>query len=302
MSRINLRPITAGDRDDILEFSRELFDGWDYLDKVFDSWLKIDETKTTLVAEISERAVALVRVMQFSRGEWWIEGLRADRKLPPNVIAACMLALRRGIIDFLKTREVRTFRYSTLLTNTKSRRIAKVFGFKETLHVPHFVGTFKPVSPLPDIGLEIERPGEKTFAIKDLSSTIRQLSGHSCFHLWWLDREITPEFVRELCIEGRLWIGKSGGEIVSAAALVHFDWMNFHAVSLCGKSAGVIAPLVPRMSEDLNIPETLFLGMSCAEDKIGREMQSIFAPESDFKHGVLMELSAETLARHLRGH
>jgi GNAT superfamily N-acetyltransferase len=71
------RPALARDTQDILEFTKFIWGGDDYISYVWNDWLA-DPQGLLAVAELGGRAVAMSKISLASKGQWWLEGFRVD--------------------------------------------------------------------------------------------------------------------------------------------------------------------------------------------------------------------------------
>ena len=73
------RPALPGDAADVLEFTKFIWEGHDYIKYVWADWLA-DPEGLLVVAEYGGHAVGLGKITLLSPGQWWLEGLRVDPK------------------------------------------------------------------------------------------------------------------------------------------------------------------------------------------------------------------------------
>ena len=74
------RPALPLDTADVLEFTKFIWDGHDYVPLVWKNWLA-DPKGILAVAEYGGRVVGLGKVTLLAPGQWWMEGLRVDPKV-----------------------------------------------------------------------------------------------------------------------------------------------------------------------------------------------------------------------------
>ena len=72
---LTLRPMRPADRERVLEISRDVWNGHDYIPRVFDDWLT-DAGAAFQAAEIDGVVVGLQRLRPYAPGLIWYEGLR----------------------------------------------------------------------------------------------------------------------------------------------------------------------------------------------------------------------------------
>lgn len=81
------RPALRRDTDEMLELCSHIWDGGDYIPKVWEEWL--DDTEGMLgVAEMGGRVVGIFKLSQFTEDEWYMEGLRVHPDVQGMGIAA----------------------------------------------------------------------------------------------------------------------------------------------------------------------------------------------------------------------
>ena len=90
-SELSLRPMRAADRDRVVEISRDIWDGHDYLPRVFDEWLA-DSSSAFQAAELEGVVVGVQRLRPIASGVIWYEGLRVTSTHRRQGLARAMLA------------------------------------------------------------------------------------------------------------------------------------------------------------------------------------------------------------------
>lgn len=73
------RPALPMDEADVLEFTKFIWDGHDYIQDVWQDWFA-DPNGRLAVAQYGAHAVGMAKVTLLSPGQWWLEGLRVDPK------------------------------------------------------------------------------------------------------------------------------------------------------------------------------------------------------------------------------
>lgn len=71
------RPALPVDAADVLEFTKFIWDGHDYIQYVWKDWFA-DPQGLLAVAQYGAHAVGMAKVTLLSPGQWWLEGLRVD--------------------------------------------------------------------------------------------------------------------------------------------------------------------------------------------------------------------------------
>lgn len=75
--QVVIRPALPLDRDDVLEFTKHIWEGEDYIPYVWDEWLAAPEG-FMVVAEYGGLAIGLGRLTYLAPDQWWLEGLRVN--------------------------------------------------------------------------------------------------------------------------------------------------------------------------------------------------------------------------------
>jgi GNAT superfamily N-acetyltransferase len=90
-SELTLRPMRAADRERVVEISRDIWDGHDYLPRVFDEWLG-DAGAAFQAAELEGVVVGVQRLRPIAPNVVWYEGLRVASTHRRQGLARAMLA------------------------------------------------------------------------------------------------------------------------------------------------------------------------------------------------------------------
>jgi GNAT superfamily N-acetyltransferase len=88
---LTLRPMRAADRERVMEICRDVWDGHDYIPRVFDEWLA-DAGAAFQAAEVDGVVVGLQRLRPYAQGLVWYEGLRVASTHRRQGLAREMLA------------------------------------------------------------------------------------------------------------------------------------------------------------------------------------------------------------------
>ena len=72
-----IRPALPMDKADVLEFTKFIWEGEDYIKYVWDYWLA-DPNGGLFVAEFAGHAIGMGKLTKLSHGNWWMQGLRVD--------------------------------------------------------------------------------------------------------------------------------------------------------------------------------------------------------------------------------
>src|SRR5712691_6231857 len=87
---LQLRPVRPADRDRVVEMTRDVWNGRDYLPRVFDRWVG-DAGAAFQAAEVEGVVVGVQRLRPYAPGLIWYEGLRVAAEHRRHGIARAML-------------------------------------------------------------------------------------------------------------------------------------------------------------------------------------------------------------------
>ena len=90
-AELTLRPMRPADRDRVIELTRDIWDGHDYMPRVFDDWVS-DAGAAFQAAEVDGVVVGLQRLRPYAPGLIWYEGLRVASTHRRRGLARAMLA------------------------------------------------------------------------------------------------------------------------------------------------------------------------------------------------------------------
>jgi GNAT superfamily N-acetyltransferase len=81
------RSATDADTDQVIELTRRIWDGEDYVPDVWCNWLE-DELGALFIAEHDSRVLGLVKLTRIPGGDWWLEGMRVHPEYEGRGIAS----------------------------------------------------------------------------------------------------------------------------------------------------------------------------------------------------------------------
>src|SRR5579859_2574604 len=122
---VNIRPGRADDFDRVVEMTREVWGGTDYVPFVWDKWTKQD-CGIVLVAERDRQVVGFQNQYLQDANSAWIEGIRVADESRGQGIAQKLL---RAGIKWAQWQGCTRCRLTTSSENVASNRIAEAAGF-----------------------------------------------------------------------------------------------------------------------------------------------------------------------------
>jgi N-acetylglutamate synthase-like GNAT family acetyltransferase len=132
---LTIRPVRPADRDRVMELTRDVWEGRDYLPRVFDEWIA-DAGAAFQAAEVDGLVVGLQRLRPYAPGLVWFEGLRVASTHRRQGLARAML---KSAIAEAKEQGFREMRLAT--GNLAAAQLFESAGFKRRLDVRWWRGS-----------------------------------------------------------------------------------------------------------------------------------------------------------------
>jgi N-acetylglutamate synthase-like GNAT family acetyltransferase len=130
-----VRKLLSSDRDDIMEISRHIWDGHDYLPSVANEWLH-DQDCHFYGSEVNGHVVAVGNLRLVENGQTgWMEGLRVHPKYRGKGLAK---ELTCYLVEKAESLGLQRLRYTTANRNTASLKLAKMAGFSRVFTLAVF--------------------------------------------------------------------------------------------------------------------------------------------------------------------
>src|SRR5216684_954533 len=126
---LHIRPVRPGDRDRVVELTKDVWGGHDYLPEVFDEWVA-DAASAFEAIEVDGTVVGLQRLRPYAPGLVWYEGLRVAASHRRQGLARAMLM---SAIAEAKEQGFREMRLAT--GNLDAVRLFESVGFRRLLDV-----------------------------------------------------------------------------------------------------------------------------------------------------------------------
>jgi GNAT superfamily N-acetyltransferase len=174
MSHIDVRPARPEDRETVLAFCSNTWEWGDYIDHVWDEWLR-NPAGLLLVATVNEQPVGVAHMEMLTAQDAWLEGVRVDPQYRHQGLARALYealqleAMRRGA-----TRA----RLAVESTNERSIQISERGHWYRVGEFTLFSATASADTPRRPVE---ERPRPATLA--DLESIIDFLNASNMFPL-----------------------------------------------------------------------------------------------------------------------
>ncbi len=191
---MHLEKVERRDKEEIFALSSGIWDGNDYLPKVFDEWVG---------AEGFYKGVhdgRIIGVCKYSRqpgGILWLEGLRVHPEYQGEGHGSAIAAMFH---ERLLGMDHTALRFMTDITNIKSKHLAKKRGFRvmlELYHLEHEGGG----EPVPEVKGEYDVEAVTGYVLGS-----RELDGYKGLYISnWTAFELTEELLKVEVEEGRCY-------------------------------------------------------------------------------------------------
>ena len=120
------RPALPLDTPGMLELTRKIWDGDDYVPKTWHDWLN-DHQGLLAVAELRGRVVGIGKLTKLSQDDWWLEGLRVHPQFEGRRIAS---RIHTYLLQSWEKLGSGTVRFATVSSREPVKHLAKVNGFR----------------------------------------------------------------------------------------------------------------------------------------------------------------------------
>ena len=140
LHQIVCRPALWKDTEQVLELSSHIWDGGDYIPKVWEDWLK-DPDGLLGVAEIAGRVAGTFKLTKFADQEWYLEGLRVHPDFQERGVAA---HIHDYVIETWHRMGRGVLRLTTASFNVKVHHMCERTGFRR---IAEFISYRAPVLP-----------------------------------------------------------------------------------------------------------------------------------------------------------
>ncbi len=221
-----MRPVRPADEDRVLEITKDIWEGRDYIPRVFDRWVS-DAGAEFQAAEVEGVVVGLQRIRPYAPGLIWYEGLRVASTHRRRGIARAMLD---NAIEEARQHGFREMRLAT--RDSPAVNLFESVGFRRLIEM----GWWRGMRVEGGEPARIPDPSEasRLWATVAASKGI-ELYGGVCPDMNGA-RDLDAREIGRLAGEGHVRVGPGG----KALALLREPWGQNVAVSLLAGSGGAL--------------------------------------------------------------
>jgi GNAT superfamily N-acetyltransferase len=227
---LTLRPVRPSDRDRIVELTKDVWGGRDYLPSVFDDWVA-DAASAFQALEVEGVVVGLQRLRPYAPGLVWYEGLRVATSHRRQGLARAMLDSA-----IAEAREQGHGEMRLATGNPEAVRLFESVGFKKLVDVrwwrgPRVEGGESPRIPAAAEAEKLWPMVAKSPGIELFNGVMADFNGA---------RDINAAELARLAETGMLRVGPGG----RAVAGLRRPWGNNIAVGFIAGSGGALRELL----------------------------------------------------------
>ena len=199
VGNLRVRRARPEDREPILEMSKLIWGGHDYMPLVWDRWLA-EKKGALLTVTVDRGPVGTTKVSVLAPGEVWLEGLRLH---PDYHGLGLSKKIHRATFREAANFSPRTVRYSTWIGNEASRRIAEKNDFWQIARTGWMWGKVGKRSQVRS------RPA----TLEELDAVVQFVHGSNCYKatggvagVGWTFPELTRRRIRRLLSRGQVMV------------------------------------------------------------------------------------------------
>ncbi len=144
---LNIRPIQISDRTGLIDMSRHIWDGHDYLEKVYDRWL---DDGGFIVAELKGEIIGCVKLTRLPDKVLWFEGLRVHPRYRGMGIGTRLNQYVFDLANALRRQDPAIrYEFCTYYLNHESLHLTQKAGFEivERFYILNKHGVVKSTVP-----------------------------------------------------------------------------------------------------------------------------------------------------------
>ena len=176
--KVLCRPARQSDTEDVMELTSTIWEGDDYVPKVWSDWLA-DPEGVLAIAEHGDRVVGLGKLTHLAPGEWWMEGLRTHPEYEGHGVAS---HLHEYLLNFWQQKGDGVLRLATASFRASVQHLCERTGFEKTAEFTFFKA---PVLEADDEDFQLVREDETQDAFGTCLSSPSLALSNGLMDLGW---------------------------------------------------------------------------------------------------------------------
>lgn len=208
---IRVRPAKPTDKGQLMSFIKDVWEGHDYIPRVWDEWLS-GESGRMFIVEADGVPVGMSRVRFLEDGSAWLEGARIHPEFRGRGLASM---LGRNSMRIAMDRGVKVFRLTSWSRNKAAHRSISRINFKESSRISAYEPE-KGAKFAPQKGVRLAGMSDLSWVTRLIGESREFQLGSGVFWDAFKAASLSPAIIKKLVGEGSIWIA---GESVAVARL-----------------------------------------------------------------------------------
>jgi GNAT superfamily N-acetyltransferase len=208
---VKVRPARPTDKAQLMSFIKDIWEGHDYIPRIWDEWLK-DKSGRMFVVEADGVPVGMNRVRFLDDGSAWFEGARVHPEFRGRGMASL---LGENSMRVARERGVRIFRLTSGSRNRVAHRQIDRMSFKESSRISVYEPK-KGAKFAPENGVKLAGVGDTQRVTKLITESRDFRLGSGVFWDAFAAISLSPSIISKLVHAGSVWVL---GESVAVAML-----------------------------------------------------------------------------------
>jgi GNAT superfamily N-acetyltransferase len=208
---VHVRPARQGDTADMLEVTRHIWQGHDYVPLEWAGWLA-DPHGALLVAEHQGRVVGLGRLSRIQPEDWWLQGLRVHPDFEGRGVAT---QITEALLEAWQEKGSGAVRLATSSERLPVHRLCERLGFDKIGEYTVFVAPTELSGPAAGLDFQPLRPGEAgaAAAFANRSPSLRLAKGLMDLNWQWAPPR--PPYFQQASERGQAWWWRGGQGLIA---------------------------------------------------------------------------------------
>jgi predicted N-acetyltransferase YhbS len=212
---VHIRPARESDTSDMLEVTRHLWEGHDYVPHEWQGWLA-DPQGALLVAEHQGRAIGLGRLSCIQARDWWMQGLRVHPEFEGRGVAS---QITEALVEAWRTKGGGAVRLATSSQRFPVHHLCAQLGFvkvgeftvfvapamfEDAPNLPPLAQLFQPLTPS-------EAEAATAFTLKSPSLAL----SNGLMDLCWEWAPPRQAYLQQAIERGHAWWWRNGQGLIA---------------------------------------------------------------------------------------
>ena len=205
--KVICRPARQSDTEAVMELTSTIWEGDDYVPKVWSDWLA-DPEGVLAVAEHEDRVVGLGKLTHLAPGEWWMEGLRTQPEYEGHGVAS---HLHEYLLNSWLQNGNGVLRLATASFRASVQHLCERTGFEKTAEFTFFKA---PVLKADEEDFQLVRDDEAQDAFKACISSPSLALSNGLMDLGWQWTKPALRHIEAAVHKQHGWWGRSNNGVL----------------------------------------------------------------------------------------